>query len=529
MADPREPTGSVGRQPASPRWSLIVPMYQEASRIEGTIAALSQSRLNSADVEFVLVDDGSDDDTAQVARAACARHGLSAAVIQLPANRGKGAAVRAGVLASHGGVVVFTDADLSSGIEAIKQSIELIESGRSDVVLASRAAPGSLLAVRQPRPRELAGKAFNLVLRALRLTVWRDTQCGLKAFTRDAARLLFEALTIEGFAFDVELLYLARRLRLRIAELPIEWHHVEESRVRPLRDGAAMLRDALRIRLRALMRAPRIPGTAMREETYEAMARLEREHWWFRAKRELALEHLQQAGVGAGAAVDVGCGTGEMARTMSSLDLRTVIGIDPSPTAISLARRNDSALTLVVASGTALPLREASHHCLVSLDVLEHIDDDRSALEEFARVLVPGSPLLLTVPAYQWAWSDHDTVLGHRRRYSVRALRERCAAAGLTVEKCFYFHCWLVPLAFLVRKTPLRLFFRGSAEQMSYTHPLVNATLYAFTRGERLLSRLIRPPFGLSIMLLARVPPQTLALGLEEETAPVEQAARAAG
>jgi SAM-dependent methyltransferase len=218
-----------------------------------------------------------------------------------------------------------------------------------------------------------------------------------------------------------------------------------------------------------------------------------------------------------------------MAATMRSLGFHTVTGIDPSPTAISLARGKHGTLGLVIASAGTLPLRRRSQDCLVSLDVLEHLDDDRGALEEFARVLVPGSPLLLTVPAYQWAWSEHDVALGHRRRYTARTLQERCAVAGLTVERCFYFHSWLVPLALLVRKTPLRLLSGGSPEQTSYAHPLVNAALYGLTRAERLLSRLVRPPFGLSIMLLARVPRPTLALEVDAETAPAEPPARATG
>src|SRR5438445_473788 len=120
----------------------------------------------------------------------------------------------------------------------------------------------SVIPVRQPRLRELSGKTFNLVLRLLGLTRFRDTQCGLKVFTREAAFRLFEHLSITGFAFDVELLLVAERLGLRVEEVPVEWRHVEESRVRPVRDGLAMLRDALRLRFaRAPCRARRPPRT----------------------------------------------------------------------------------------------------------------------------------------------------------------------------------------------------------------------------------------------------------------------------
>src|SRR5439155_290498 len=128
------------------------------------------------------------------------------------------------------------------------------------------------------------------------LTRLHDTQCGLKVFAREAALLLFEQLSVTGFAFDVELLLFADRLGLRVEEVPVEWRHVEESRVRPLRDGVAMLRDALRLRLapRVRRRGPR--PTSMRDETFAVMSKLEREHWWFRAKRELAVQELRQSG-----------------------------------------------------------------------------------------------------------------------------------------------------------------------------------------------------------------------------------------
>ncbi len=167
--------------------------------------------------------------------------------------------MRAGVLASTGRVVGFSDADLSAGATEIAQCFAAVERGPAQVVCSSRAIAGSVLPVRQPRLRELSGKTFNLVLRLLGLTRFRDTQCGLKVFTREAAFRLFEQLSITGFAFDVELLLVAERLGLRVEEVPVEWRHVEESRVRPMRDGLAMLRDALRLRF-ALHRRPPLPA-----------------------------------------------------------------------------------------------------------------------------------------------------------------------------------------------------------------------------------------------------------------------------
>ena len=494
------------RERASYARTLVVPMYREAPRIARTIHTLATSSLNDPRTEIILVDDGSDDDTVAVARAALGATSLTASIVRLERNLGKGGAVRAGVLASSGRAVAFSDADLSVGVADIERCFAPVESGNADVVCSSRAAAGSVIPVRQPRLRELSGRTFNLALRLLGLTRLHDTQCGLKVFAREAALLLFEQLSVTGFAFDVELLLFADRLGLRVEEVPVEWRHVEESRVRPLRDGVAMLRDALRLRLapRVRRRGPR--PTSMRDETFAVMAKLEREHWWFRAKRELAVQELRRAGTRDGAAADVGCGTGASAAALRALGFHPLIGIDPSSYAIGLAHKGDGNTPFVVARAEALPLKTGSSGCVLCMDVLEHMADDVATLGELGRVVRPGSTLLLTVPAYGWAWSDHDVTLGHHRRYTARTLRRRVRAAGFIVRRCTYFHSWLVPLAFLVRKTPLARLMRGSAEEASFVSPGVNRLLHLVSRAERGVIRMVRLPFGLSIMLVAERP-----------------------
>jgi hypothetical protein len=167
-------------------------------------------------------------------------------------------------------------------------------------------------------------------------------------------------------------------------------------------------------------------------------------------------------------------------------------------------------MQFVVARAEALPLRTRSSTSLVCMDVLEHLDDDLAALRELSRVVEPGSTLVIVVPAYQWAWSDHDRRLGHRRRYTARRLRERVRAAGLVVIRCTYFHSWLVPLALVVRKTPLARLARGSNEEASFVSPSFNRLLHLVTRIERALIHRLPLPFGLSIMLVAQRPPDSV-------------------
>src|SRR5207245_8790620 len=207
---------------------LVIPMYREAPRIARTIHTLAASSLDHPGTEIILVDDGSDDDTVAVARAAVAATSLAASILCLERNLGKGGAVRAGVLASAGRVVGFSDADLSAGATEIAKCFAAVEGGPAQMVCSSRAMADSVIPVRQPRLRELSGRTFNLVLRLLGLTRFRDTQCGLKVFTREAAFRLFEHLSITGFAFHVHLLLVADARGLRVADVAVDAPLVHE-------------------------------------------------------------------------------------------------------------------------------------------------------------------------------------------------------------------------------------------------------------------------------------------------------------
>src|SRR3954465_795676 len=275
------------------RWSIVVPMYQEESRIVGTVEQLAASPLCAADNDFVFVDDGSTDRTVEVLEKALAETSLVATVIRLPRNLGKGAAVQAGVLAAQGEVIAYVDADLSSPPSAIEQCCRAVESG-ADVAVPSRGHTTSNLVVRQPGSREAAGKLFNRVVRVLGLTTLPDTQCGLKAFERETARAVFAELSVRRFAFDVEVLMRAARRGAAIEAIPTEWSHREESRVAPLTDGARMLWDAMRLAASSRRKTPAVSGSpaGMSSTTFDVMHRVEREHWWFKAKRDIVREAI---------------------------------------------------------------------------------------------------------------------------------------------------------------------------------------------------------------------------------------------
>jgi SAM-dependent methyltransferase len=248
-----------------------------------------------------------------------------------------------------------------------------------------------------------------------------------------------------------------------------------------------------------------VPQAPMPDEKFDLMSRLEREHWWFRAKQELVRERVLGVRPAGRAAVDVGCGTGAVVAMLGGPGgYQTVVGTDLSQYALRLAEPAVGSHGHVAASrAEALPFAAGSIGCLTSLDVVEHLDDAVLALREYARVLAPDGVMCLTVPAYLWAWSDHDVVLGHRTRYTKRRLLQTAREAGLDVQRCTYFHSWLAPLALLLRRTPLRRLMKKEAEEASFVSPAVNRLLVQIVRLERALIRRLDMPFGLSLFLVA--------------------------
>ena len=227
------------------RLSVVVPAFREAGRIASTIERLRHDLASverDGGVEIVVVDDGSDDETAAQARDA----GADRVLVQ-PQNRGKGAAVRAGVLSAAGRTIVFTDADLAYAPTQIINLLEKIEDGW-DVVVGNRRHVATATLVRARRIREIGGRLVNLATHALLLGQYRDTQCGLKGFRSDVARLIFSSSQIDGFAFDVEIFHLVERHRLSLAELPVTVENSERSTVKVVRDGVRLIVDIVRVR-----------------------------------------------------------------------------------------------------------------------------------------------------------------------------------------------------------------------------------------------------------------------------------------
>jgi len=233
--------------------SVIIPTYNEAARLGNTLrAVVDYLRQSAPDAEVIVVDDGSADDTAELARHAFADAGnLRTSVISYKSNLGKGRAVRLGLLAARGDVTLFSDADLSTPITEAPKLVDPIVRGEYDVTFGSRALDRELIGIHQPWRREQGGRVFNLVVRlATGLPFW-DTQCGFKAFRMSVCRPIVEAATVDRFGFDVELLYLAFRAGLRLKEVPVRWDHNDDSKVTLFSDSFKMLNEVALIRQQA--------------------------------------------------------------------------------------------------------------------------------------------------------------------------------------------------------------------------------------------------------------------------------------
>lgn len=224
--------------------SIVIPAYNEEKRLPDTlkkIIAYFNSKNNA--YEIIIVDDGSKDNTASISQ----NFAPTVNVIKLGQNMGKGAAVRTGMLAASGDIVLFTDADSSTPIYEIEKLLPFIEEG-FDVVIGSRAIDYSQIKIHQPFYREIMGKTFNKIVQFLVIKGIRDTQCGFKLLTKNAAQTIFSKALVNGFSFDVEMLYLANKLHLKIKEVPVEWYNDEQSKVNPIFDSINMLIEILKIK-----------------------------------------------------------------------------------------------------------------------------------------------------------------------------------------------------------------------------------------------------------------------------------------
>ena len=235
----------------APKYSIVIPAYNEGTRIPATLASVVQCvRARGWAAEVVVVNDGSVDTTSAVVRE-FARNAPEVRLIENASNRGKGYSVRRGMQEARGEVVMFTDSDLSAPIEEAERLFAAIEKG-ADIAIGSRWLESGRQTQRQPLYRQFFGRCFNAVTRMVMGLHFADTQCGFKAFTREAAQTVFHLQTIERWGFDPEILFIALKRGYRVQEVAVSWAHDERSRMSYLKDGMKMLEEVAIIRWNAL-------------------------------------------------------------------------------------------------------------------------------------------------------------------------------------------------------------------------------------------------------------------------------------
>src|SRR3954471_13578921 len=229
-----------------PQYSIIIPAYNESARLGTTLdRVLDHVAAQHWDAEVIVVNDGSQDDTAEMVLAR-ARANPALRLVENPGNHGKGYSVRNGMLRAEGEILIFSDADLSSPIEESAKLLEALQG--ADIAIGSRWLRTETQIQRQPLHRQIFGRIFNLLMRLILGLQYKDTQCGFKAFNRAAAQAIFPLQRIERWGFDPEILFLARKLRFKVKEVPVLWGHSGGTRINPLVDGFRMFTEMLRIR-----------------------------------------------------------------------------------------------------------------------------------------------------------------------------------------------------------------------------------------------------------------------------------------
>lgn len=233
----------------TPFLSIIIPAHNEAGRLPKTLEQVfSFLKAQTYTSEVIVVENGSTDNTLELANQYIKEHGNL--VVIKEHNKGKGNAVRRGMLTARGEYRFICDADLSMPIEDLPKFLPPAISD-FDIAIGSREAPGAIR-FNEPPYRHIGGRVINFVIRALILPGLNDTQCGFKCFRAETSAILFQQQTLPGWSFDIELLYLARRKKLRIREIPIHWYFDADSKVNAIRDALRMISDIFRIHINAM-------------------------------------------------------------------------------------------------------------------------------------------------------------------------------------------------------------------------------------------------------------------------------------
>lgn len=415
--------------------SIVIPAYNEARRLPAYLdRVMAYCSESPRTYEIIVVDDGSSDKTIEVIDPLKARF-EDFSLITSSRNRGKGHAVRRGFLKAQGEVCVFLDADGSVLPEEIEKNIHHILEKNYDILIGSRALRGEGQVLKIRWHRKFMGKVFNFFVHAFLFKKIEDPQCGFKMFKKSIVESLFARSHLQGFGFDIEILYLAHKMGYKVKEVPISWHHVDGSKVNIFTDSVKMFFNILQVRnwhYTPINTFSRYLGP----DEYKYMYEMENYHWWFVSRRNLVMELIKSLKMPSPKILDVGVGTGGNLLAMEKFG--ETYGIDIAPQAIGFCKKRG--ITQVrQCPAEKIDYPDKTFDIITCLDLLEHVADPIEVLIELKRILKDRGRIIMTAAALKMLWSQHDEALCHLRRYDKVSLLREAGEAGLKVEKMGYF------------------------------------------------------------------------------------------
>lgn len=483
--------------------SIVIPAYNESKRLPLFLEHIARFIKNSRhDYEVIVVDDGSSDDTVKIAESF--KTVLpSIEVLRISKNRGKGYAVKRGLLRSTGDMGLFLDADGSVRPEEIEKNLHYLTQGGYDIFVGSRVLTSREQVLEVRWYRKLIGRVFNFCVQTFLFKEIRDTQCGFKMFSRKAIRPLFARSYLKGFGFDIEILYLAHKMGYKVKEGPVSWKNVAGSKVNLLSEPFKMFFNILQIRNWHC--TPIRPSDEwMGPNEYRYMYEMEQTHWWFVCHRELAVRLIESLGLTQPFILDVGSGAG--ANLLAFSQLGEASGVDIADEAIEFSRKR-GIKNISKGSGEHLNFPDKTFDVIACLDVLEHTTNPVAVLTELKRVLKDEGRIILQVPAFPILWSQHDEALGHYRRYEAKTLISDLQEAGLTCEKMshFYFLSFFVvaPIR-LARRFLVPKKFRKKSDTTTLPPAFLNELLKRWFKLEMKFSMKHSLPLGTTLYAVVR-------------------------
>lgn len=415
--------------------SIVIPAYNESKKLNGFLQrVISYCGGSSRSCEIIVVDDGSTDNTFEIAESFKPSYpGLD--VIRNRKNEGKGYAVKAGMLRARGEIVLFLDADGSVDPDEIGKNTHFILNDGYDIFIGSRVIRGATQTLKVKWYRKAIGAVFNFFVHLFLFKSVKDTQCGFKMFKKSVVKPLFSRSCIKGFGFDIEILYLAHKMGYKIIEWPVSWRHVSGSKVNLFTDSLEMFFNIIQVRNWHC--TPINPlSENLGPDEFKYMFNMEQYHWWYVSRTNLVLDLIRSMSTPSPVILDVGAGTG--ANLLEFGKLGKAVGADISERAVEFCRRR-GIKDIYCASAESLPFSGGNFDIITCLDVLEHVPDPVKILLELKRVLKDSGRMIIMVPAFKMLWSQHDEASCHLRRYDKRSLFDELREAGLKVERTSYF------------------------------------------------------------------------------------------